>query len=178
APEIHPVETKPEHEEQRGPLAEVVEKDEEGEKAEEAIVERCAPGTSELVQDRLIRLPLRKVEPADAGEYELVFNGDFVDRGEHQPLRRNKLSLAGWEVVEAVTTQSVRATNISCVPHNIDAFYFLDESGIQQNAAALKIWEKRGWKVMSYDMIPGTEGVDSARLTGKELKFAPPKWLA
>ena len=36
APEIHPVETKPEHEEQRGPLAEVVEKDEEGEKAEEA----------------------------------------------------------------------------------------------------------------------------------------------
>ena len=72
----------------------------------------------------------------------------------------------------------VRTTDISCVPHNIDAFYFLDESGIQRNAAALKIWEKRGWKVMSYDMIPGTEGVDSARLTGKELKFAPPKWLA
>ena len=39
----------------------------------QAIVERCAPGTSELVQDRLIRLPLRKVEPADAGEYELAF---------------------------------------------------------------------------------------------------------
>ncbi|CAK9005550.1 SEC14 cytosolic factor, partial [Durusdinium trenchii] len=72
----------------------------------------------------------------------------------------------------------LRTTDISCVPHNIDAFYFLDESGIQRNAAALKIWEKRGWKVMSYDMIPGTEGVDSARLTGKELKFAPPKWLA
>ena len=71
----------------------------------------------------------------------------------------------------------IRTRNISCVPHNIDAFYFLDESGIKQHAAELETWKQRGWKVISYPLVPGTEGVDSARLTGKELKFAPPKWL-
>ena len=71
----------------------------------------------------------------------------------------------------------IRTSNISCVPHNIDAFYFLDESGIKQHAAELETWKQRGWKVISYPLVPGTEGVDSARLTGKELKFAPPKWL-
>ena len=59
---------------------------------------------------------------------------------------------------------AIRTSNISWVPHNIDAFYFLDESGIKQHAAELETWKQRGWKVMSYPLVPGTEGLDSARL--------------
>ena len=39
----------------------------------QAIVDRCAPGATESVQDRLIRLPLRKQETVGGGEHELAF---------------------------------------------------------------------------------------------------------
>ena len=39
----------------------------------QAIVDRCAPGACESVQDRLIRLPLRRAETTGGSEYDLAF---------------------------------------------------------------------------------------------------------
>ena len=39
----------------------------------QAVVNRCAPGSSESVQGRLVRLPLRKVDAGAGSEYDLAF---------------------------------------------------------------------------------------------------------
>jgi len=71
----------------------------------------------------------------------------------------------------------VRHKYIAQVPEGIDAFYFLDVKSMRNNEKALHVWRKQGWNISMYSQIDGTQFVNGPRLTGKQIKFTPPRWI-
>lgn len=71
----------------------------------------------------------------------------------------------------------VREDLIPHVPPDVRAFYFLDETTLKKNEAALEKWKEQGWEFVVHDLLAGTSVVEPERLTAKELKFSPPDWL-
>ena len=66
---------------------------------------------------------------------------------------------------------------IADVPEGVRAFYFLDDTTLKKNQQVLQKWERQGWEIIPYKLLPGTELMEPERVTSRELKFTPPDWL-